>query len=172
MKTFSSLVISFAMSIAMTGCGGGDHKDHKDDAHKDHAGHKDDAHKDEGHKDHKDEAHGGHEHGAPASPLGTVDIGGFTVAVDQMGSAKPGGEGDFHIKVTGSIGKVKNVRTWIGSEDAKGASKTLAKAEGEGSFDASSDIPDPMPSDGKLWIELELESGKKSLGSINIKVAH
>lgn len=170
MKPFSSLVISFAMSIAMTGCGGGDHKDHKDDAHKDHAGHKDDAHKEDAHKDHKDDAHGGHEHGGPASPLGKVDIGGFTVAVDQMGAAKAGGEGDFHLKVTGGTGKVKSVRTWIGTEDAKGSSKTLAKAEGEGSFDASADIPDPIPADGKLWIEIETDGGKKALGSIIIQV--
>lgn len=164
MKTFSALFASLALTIALTGCGGGDHKDHKDDAHDDHASHKDDAHGDA----HKDHGHGDHAHG-PATPLGNVSVGGFTVAVEQMGEVKPGGEGDFHLKVTGGSGKVKAIRAWLGTEDAKGSSKATAKMEAEGSFDAELDVPDPIPADGKLWIELELDSGKKVLCSIIVK---
>ncbi len=171
MKTLTSLIASFALAIALSGCGGGDHKDHKDDAHKDHKDehkdHKDDAHKDDAHKDHghKDEAHA---HG-PEHELGTVDIGGFKVAVSQMGDVKPGGEGDFHVKVTGGTGKVTALRAWVGAQDGKGSSKVTAKMEGEGSFDAEMDVPDPIPASGKVWLELELEGGKKAQGSIDFK---
>lgn len=171
MKKLTFLIASFALAIALAGCGGGDHKDHKDDAHKDHKDdhkdHKDDAHKDDAHKDHghKDEAHA---HG-PEHALGTVDIGGFKVAVSQMGDVKPGGEGDFHVKVTGGTGKVAALRAWVGAQDGKGSSKTTAKMEGEGSFDAEMDVPDPIPAGGKVWIELELEGGKKAQGGIDFK---
>jgi hypothetical protein len=163
MKTLTSFLASFALAIALAGCGGGDHKDHKDDAHKDH---KDDAHGDD-HKDHghKDDDH----HHGPEHALGTLDIGGFKVAVNQMGDVKPGGEGDFHVKVTGGTGKVTALRAWVGAQDGKGSSKVTAKMEGEGSFDAEMDVPDPIPAGGKVWIELEVDGGKKAQGSIDFK---
>lgn len=171
MKNLTPLIASFALTIALAGCGGGDHKDHKDDAHKDHKDHKDDAHKD--HKDHKDDAHKDHKdddhHHGPEHVLGTLDIGGFKVAVSQMGDVKPGGEGDFHVKVTGGSGKVVALRAWVGAQDGKGSTKVTAKMEGEGSFDAEMDVPDPIPAGGKVWIELEVEGGKKVQGGIDFK---
>ena len=59
-----------------------------------------------------------HKHEEPKGErheLGSAEIGGFTVAVTQVGEAKPGEPALFIAKVSGGKGEPKAVRAWAAS---------------------------------------------------------
>lgn len=124
----------------------------------------------------KDDGHGheaGHEHGAGLE-LGSASIGGFDVkAARGEGKIAAGKEALFDVTVTGGAGaKVGSVRFWIGTQDAKGSVKAKAEIEDpkhpEG-WHGHAEVPDPLPADSKLWVEIEDEKGTKSVGSFDLK---
>lgn len=110
-------------------------------------------------------AGGDHGHGEGGA-IGTVTIGVWTVKVS--GEVKAGSEAHLDIELSGSTAKAAVVRVWIGSQDGKGVMKQ--KADGDGKdYHAHADVPNPIPADAKLWIEIDDGKGGKSVGGIAIK---
>lgn len=115
-------------------------------------------------------AGGGHDHGehghGEGGPLGTVTIGAWSVNVS--GEVKAGREAHLDIELSGNSARPAAVRVWIGSQDGRGAMKQ--KADGDGKdFHAHTDVPNPIPANAKLWIEIEDAKGLKTLGSVDLK---
>ena len=63
-------------------------------------------------------------------------------------------DGHFNLRITG--GEVAAVREWVGPEDASGV--VVVKTEIE--------MPDPIPADARLWIEIEAPDGSLHKGSV------
>jgi hypothetical protein len=115
-------------------------------------------------------------HGGDAIDLGTTTIGGLTVrAARDKDPIKPGAETHIDIVLSNPAGqstKTAAVRVWIGTEDAKGSVKSKAEIEDPkepGRLHAHADVPDPIPTDSKLWVEIENETGGRSVGSFPLK---
>ena len=108
--------------------------------------------------------------------LGTITIGTFSVKVTRdQGQIVAGKDAAIDATVTpsaGSAAKATSVRFWIGTEDGKGSVK--AKAEVEDPKDPNrwhthAEIPNPMPTGSKLWIEIENDKGESVTGSVDVK---
>ncbi|QOJ15199.1 MAG: hypothetical protein HRU75_11370 [Planctomycetia bacterium] len=110
--------------------------------------------------------HGGH--GGPVVDLGETTVDGMKVRASRdAGEIKAGGDSPVDIWIDGGLGDAAAVRLWIGIESAKGSLK--AKAENEdGHWHTHSEVPDPLPADSKLWVEIEHKDGKKSLCSFDL----
>jgi hypothetical protein len=112
-------------------------------------------------------------HGGPVIDLGTSTIGPYSVhATRDGGEIKAGGDSPIDVRVTGEGPKVAVVRFWIGTQDAAGSIK--AKAEIEDPNDPNrwhthAEVPEPLPADAALWVEIEDEKGVKSVGSFGLK---
>jgi hypothetical protein len=64
------------------------------------------------------------------------------------------------------------VRFWIGRQDAAGSIKARAEIEDPAEpnhWHTHAEVPDPLPSDSKLWVELEIEGQGKEVGSFDLK---
>lgn len=76
--------------------------------------------------------------------------------------------GHFNIRVKG--GDVKAVRMWVGPEDASGV--MVVKTEPEFDYNHGHvEVPDPIPVDAKLWIEIESPTGELHKGSTPLQHA-
>ena len=76
------------------------------------------------------------------------------------------GDGHFNIKIIG--GEVAAVREWVGPEDASGV--IVVKTEIENDYHHGHvEMPNPIPDDARLWIEIETPSGEKLKGSTPLK---
>ena len=76
--------------------------------------------------------------------------------------------GHFNIRVKG--GDVKAVRMWVGPEDASGV--MVVKTEPEFDYNHGHvEVPDPVPADAKLWIEIESPTGEMHKGSTPLQQA-
>lgn len=114
----------------------------------------------------------GHSHG-PVTQLGEQVSGTMKVSASRDGGIKAGGDAPIDVWVTGNAKPVVAVRFWIGKQDAQGSMK--AKADIENPKDPThwhthAEIPDPLGADAKLWVEIELEGGAKSVVSFDLKV--
>lgn len=171
MQTIRSMMIVTSLTagvglLAMTGCGKSDSHDHGSGSSAtttakqgDH-GHAHD-------HDH-DHSHGhGHSHG-PNVPLGEQTISGLTIKPTLEGEIKAGQEASFDMKITGGQGKPAAVRLWIGSQDGRGALRARGEAEKDG-WHAHVEVPNPIPADAKLWVEVEPASGEKVLAGFDLK---
>ncbi len=127
---------------------GHDHGDH-DHADHDHADH-----------DHASEGMSGHSHGE-TTELGEQELGGYKIKAARDGDVKAGGDVPIDVWVTGGA-KIASVRFWIGTEDAKGSLKAKAELETD-NWHVHAEVPNPLPADSKLWVEIEAEGGAKTL---------
>ncbi len=110
---------------------------------------------------------GGH-HGA-AIELGNTTIGGFSVRASRdEGEIKPGGDSPIDIWVDGGLGNAAAVRFWIGTQDAKGSIKAKADVE-DGHWHTHAEVPNPLPPDSMLWVEIEGKDGKTTVVSFDLK---
>jgi hypothetical protein len=112
----------------------------------------------------------GHDHGhddGPSTALGEQTAGGFTIKAARDGALTPGAEAPIDVWVTGAT-KPAAIRVWIGTQDAKGASKAKAETEGD-HWHAHAEVPKPLPTDSKLWIEVENDKGEKSSAGFDLK---
>jgi hypothetical protein len=123
--------------------------------------------------EHKDAAAG---HGVAVIQLGTSTIGGFDVkATRDEGQIVAGKDAPIDVTVTpaaGSTAKATAVRFWIGTEDGKGSVKAKADIENPAEpnrWHTHAEIPNPMPTGSKLWVEIEDDKGGKSVGSFDLK---
>lgn len=72
-------------------------------------------------------------------------------------------DGHFNIRITG--GEVAAVREWVGPEDASGV--TVVKTEIENDYHHGHvEMPNPIPADARLWIEIETPTGERLKGSV------
>lgn len=145
----------------------------KSDVHDhDHADDKDHDH-DKG--DSKTSGHD-HGHGGAVIDLGVQTIGPFSVKVTRDdGAIVPGKDSPIDVTVTtpeGQTGKVASVRFWIGTQDAKGSVKAKGDIEDPkepNRYHTHAEIPNPIPADSKLWVEIEDDKGVKVTGSFDLR---
>jgi hypothetical protein len=131
-------------------------------------------HDHEGH-DHEGHDHEGHDHAAadakddhgPVTQLGEQTVGGYIVKASRDGALTAGGEAPIDVSVSGGA-KVSAVRFWIGSEDGKGSVKAKAAIEHE-NWHTHAEVPKPLATDAKLWVEIEAEGGAKVTASFDLK---
>jgi len=110
----------------------------------------------------------GDHHGA-AIELGETTADGMKVRASRDGGEiKPGGESPIDIWVDGGLGNAAAVRFWIGSQDAKGSIKAKAAVE-DGHWHTHGEVPNPIPADSKLWVEIEGKDGKSTVVSFDLK---
>ena len=122
----------------------------------------------------KADCHDEHDHGAgPPIELGVATAAGFTIkAARDNFPIKPACDAPTDVWITGGSAKVKAVRFWIGTEDAKGSIKALAEIENPAEpnhWHTHAEIPDPIPAGSKLWVEVEAEGGAKGTASFDLK---
>ncbi len=137
----------------------------KKDDHNGHDHAAGDAHADET-SGHKDDGH----HSGEVIALGETKIGEWTVRASRdKAEIKPGGEASIDVWVNGGKGEgVTSVRLWIGTADAKGSIKAKADIESD-KWHSHTEVPNPMPEDAKLWVEIESAKGEKLPGSFDLK---
>ena len=100
-------------------------------------------------------------------PIGEATAGGLKLVATMDEPVKPGGEGAFDVTITG--GKPKAVRFWVGVENGEGSVKAKAEEETADTWHTHVEVPDPLPADAKLWVEVEPPSGKPFKVSYDIK---
>lgn len=117
-------------------------------------------------------------HGGAVIALGEQTIGSFAAkATRDEGQIVAGKDAPIDVTVTptgDATTKAVAVRFWIGTQDAKGSVK--AKAEIEDPKDPNrwhvhAEVPNPLPTGSKLWVEIEEASGAVSAGSFDLKAA-
>lgn len=108
--------------------------------------------------------------------LGTVTIGEWTVrAARDKSEIKAGGDAPIDVWLTTSDGKpatVAVVRFWIGLEDAKVSRKARADIEDPrqpNHWHTHADVPDPIPENARLWVEIERDQNETTVGSFDLK---
>jgi hypothetical protein len=141
-----------------------------DHAHKDGDGHDHD--KPAAKKD--ADSHDGHDHGdghddGPTTELGEQKAGGFNVKASRDGAITPGKDAAIDVWVTGGTAKVAAVRFWIGTQDGKGSVKAKAEIEKD-NWHTHAEIPSPLPTGSKLWVEVEDDKGVKSVVGFDLKL--
>lgn len=115
-------------------------------------------------------------HGGAVIELGASTIGPFEVrATRDEGQIVAGKDAPIDVTVTpvaGFTAKATAVRFWIGAEDAKGSVKAKAAVENPAEpnrWHTHAEIPNPMPAGSRLWVEIEDDTGAKSVGSFELK---
>lgn len=112
-----------------------------------------------------DEKAGGDEH-ANRVELGTKTIGNLTLKGMQDEPVKAGGEGAFDVIITG--GKPKAVRFWVGTENGQGSVKAKAAEETPDNWHTHVELPDPLPTSSKFWVEVEPQTGAPFKASFDL----
>ncbi len=116
-------------------------------------------------------------HGGPVIDLGTATIGGFSAKVTRdQGDIVAGKDAPIDVTVTPAAGtqtKVAAVRFWIGTEDGSGSVKAKSEIENPAEpnrWHTHAEIPDPLPTGSKLWVEVEDDSGRRNVASFDVKM--
>ena len=148
MKTkFLSLL---AASFLFAACGKDEHVHTPGDGHSKEAGHVDD--------------HGGGGHGAMVS-LGSIQLGGVAVEVEQEGAVEAGKEVGVEISFAKDKPLVETVRAWVGVESAAGSMKGKLMKEGDTALHGHLEVPKPLPEGSRIWFEVDgASAGKASIG--------
>lgn len=126
-----------------------------------------------GHADHGASRAG---HGGPVIQLGEATVGPFTVGASRdEGQIVAGKDAPIDVTVTPAAtgtSPVVAVRLWIGTEDAKGSVRAKADIENPAEpnrWHTHVEIPDPLPTELRLWVEIEDEKGERWVGSFDLK---
>lgn len=115
-------------------------------------------------------------HGVAVIALGEQAIGPFNAkATRDEGQIVAGKDAPIDVTVTpaaGATAKAVAVRFWIGTQDAKGSVKAKAEIENASEpnrWHVHAEIPNPMPAESKLWVEIEDDKGVKSVGAFDLR---
>ncbi len=161
MMKMLATIVCFLSLAAFVGCTKDASTDKADDHAHDHDDH-----------DHGDEMAGG-DHG-PMIELGASTLGDWSVRASRdQGDLAPGGEAAIDAWITGGTGTIVAVRFWIGTEDAAGSIKARAEIENPAHpnhWHTHVELPDPLPADARVWVEVELEGGAKSAASFPLTI--
>jgi hypothetical protein len=170
----SSLLLVFGAALAPLGCdakpapsAAGKADDHGHDHDHDHADHDHGDH-DHAHEKGGDAAKTADEHSGETVKLGTIALSGVEITVSQVGAAAAGSEAHFDLLLAFDKVSITALRAWIGTEDAKGSTKSKADVH-EGTAHLHAEVPSPLPADAKLWIEIEVEGQPKAKGAVELK---
>lgn len=106
----------------------------------------------------QNDAHGAGGHGALVS-LGSIQLGGTTVAVSQEGAVEAGKEVGVDLEFAEGKAVPGTVRAWVGVESAEGSMKAKLGKEGDHGMHGHLEVPKPLPAGSKLWFEAEGASG-------------
>lgn len=116
-------------------------------------------------------------HGGAVIPLGSATIGPFNVvATRDQGQVVAGKDAPIDLTVTpadGSTAKVAAVRFWIGAQDARVSVKARAEVENPAEpnrWHTHAEVPNPLPEDTRLWVEIEDDAGALSVGSFDLQM--
>lgn len=104
------------------------------------------------------DAHGGGGHGALVS-LGSIQLGGATVAVSQEGAVEAGKEVGVDLEFAKDAALPGAVRAWVGLESAAGSTRAKLAKEGDHVLHGHMEVPKPLPAGSKLWFEAEGAAG-------------
>lgn len=120
------------------------------------------------------DSHEGHDHGdghddGPTTQLGEQKAGGFNIKASRDGTITAGKDAAIDAWVTGGTTKVAAVRFWIGTQDGKGSVKAKAELEKD-NWHTHAEIPSPLPTGSKLWVEVEDDKGAKSVVGFDLKL--
>jgi len=109
-------------------------------------------------------------HAGDVIELGETTLDGIKIkATRDKGEIKAGGDSPIDIWLNGGLGNASAVRFWIGTEDAKGSVKAKADVEAA-HWHTHAEVPDPLPSDSRLWVEIESKDGQKHTTSFPLKM--
>ncbi len=115
-------------------------------------------------------------HGGPVIELGSASVGTFSAkATRDQAEIVAGKDAPIDLTITPNVDattKVATVRFWIGIEDASGSVKAKAEIEDPSEpnrWHTHAEIPDPLPSGSKLWVEIEDDAGGKHVVSFDLK---
>ncbi|NOT01903.1 MAG: hypothetical protein HOP29_14910 [Phycisphaerales bacterium] len=107
-------------------------------------------------------------HGGAVIELGETTLDGVTVRASRdQGEIKPGGDSPIDIWLDGGLGNAAAVRFWVGTQDGNGSIKAKAAVE-DAHWHTHAEVPDPLPADSKLWVEIEAKNGKKATVSFDL----
>lgn len=96
----------------------------------------------------------GHVH-TQRTDLGEVTIGTHVMRVFQVVKLVPGKEGDFDLDFAAGKPLPAALRAWIGNESGVGSRKVRFEKETESRMHGHPEVPDPIPSGSKLWLDVE-----------------
>jgi hypothetical protein len=166
-KILTTVGAAMALSLSLPGCGESSNqssgKTHAADDGHDHSG-ESDGHDGHDHAEGEHDGHDDHDHGEMRS-LGTLTIAGTTLAVSLSSDIEPSSEVHLDLEIESGPTPAA-VRFWIGDEAATGALK--AKTDGhDDHFHGETEAPADL-TNAKLWIEVETETGARSVGSVNL----
>lgn len=99
---------------------------------------------------------GAHAHG-DEKPIGPMALGAYQFTVVQLGDVKPGAEAVFELDFAKDAKVPPLARAWVGVESGKGSMKVRFGKEGDHGLHAHVQVPDPLPADAKLWVEVEAD---------------
>ncbi len=110
------------------------------------------------------QGHDGHSHGTPQD-LGTTAVAGLNLRAYQFGHVS-----DAYFEVLLATGSVEPVaiRAWVGVESADGSVKTKADKSATG-YQIHTELPNPMPRNSMLWVEVQPANGKKAKAAFALK---
>jgi len=120
--------------------------------------------------DHEGEEHEGegHDHEADDKTYGGK-IGNYEVSISQHGEISAGGKAHLDIALSGPAKAPKALRLWVGNKSAKGSMKAKAgKGHSPGEYHVEVEVPEKMPENSKLWIEIQ-DSGGREKGGFDLK---
>jgi len=98
-----------------------------------------------------------HEHGKEHK-LGEITLNGTAFTVVLAGHVKAGDEVEIILTSKAALPKT-TVRGWIGIESGKGSAKGKAHDE-DGGLCIHAEVPNPIPAEAKVWVEIDGEGGK------------
>jgi hypothetical protein len=106
----------------------------------------------------------GHVHGE-RTPLGTVEVGGYQIAVFQVAPVVAGKEADFDLDFGGDKQLPAIVRGWIGIESGVGSAKVKFAKETDRRMHGQPEVPGKLAEGMKFWLEVD-DGGARAAGSV------
>ena len=101
---------------------------------------------------------------APSRTTVTMSLAGNTFEVTVKGILSPGSKIDVELAQT-SGSRTTAIRLWVGNESGVGSAKTKSHSHGT-KHHAVPQVPNPLPANSALWIEVESAMGERETGSI------
>jgi hypothetical protein len=169
-----SICLSSLALIAFVGCkpsGGSNNQSSQNTTHAPVNTERDGHDHDHAEGDDHDHAADDDSHGK-AKPLGSINVGGFTVNATQFGDVVPGKEASIDLELTALPQGVQPadvaVRVLVGTESGVESVKSKAEREGANHFHGHAEPPSPLPNGSKWWVEIEA-AGTQLRGSFDLK---
>ena len=84
------------------------------------------------------------------------------LSIMQHGEISAGGKAHLDIALSGPAKAPKALRLWVGNKSAKGSMKARAgKGHSPGEYHVEVEVPEKMPENSKLWVEIQDSDGRK-----------